>query len=151
VTADLDAIAHKLEITEVLYLYATALDTRDWELLRLVFAEDAVYSIGQHGEFTGVRAISEKISSLIGGYESTQHLITNPVIELDGKSARSRCYVHAQHYLTAQRTGANTYEIGGTYRDEFVRTGDGWRITRRVLEVGWRDGNAGLSAAARGR
>ena len=39
-----------------------------------------------------------------------------------------------------QRTGGNTYEMGGTYRDELVRTADGWRIARRVLDVAWRDG-----------
>jgi 3-phenylpropionate/cinnamic acid dioxygenase small subunit len=151
VTVDLEAIGQKLEITDVLYRYATALDTRDWALLGEVFADDAVYAIGQHGEFTGPRAIAEKISSLIGGYESTQHLIANPVIEVDGESAHGRCYLHALHYLTAQQTGANTYEMGGTYFDEFVRTAAGWRIKHRVLEIAWREGNAGLAALAQSR
>jgi 3-phenylpropionate/cinnamic acid dioxygenase small subunit len=148
---DLELIAEKLEITEVLYRYATALDTRDWALLAGVFAPDAVYTIGPHGDFTGPQAIGAKIASLIGGYESTQHLITNPVIEITGGSARASCYLHAQHCLPDQRTGSSTYEMGGTYRDELVHTSDGWRIQRRVLEVAWRDGNGALSAEAQRR
>jgi 3-phenylpropionate/cinnamic acid dioxygenase small subunit len=150
-SADIDLIAQKLEITELLYRYATALDTRDWDLLGQVFAPEAVYTIGVHGDFTGPRAIGEKIASLIGGYEATQHLITNPVIELDGDTARAHCYLHAQHYLPDQRTGGNTYEMGGTYHDDLVRTADGWRIARRVLDVAWRDGNAAISAEAQKR
>ena len=148
---DLELIVQKLEITDVLYRYATALDTRDWGLLGEVFAPDAVYTIGVHGEFVGPSAIGAKIASLIGGYESTQHLITNPVIDIDGDRARASCYLHAQHYLPDQRTGGNTYEMGGTYRDELVRTPDGWRIARRVLDVAWRDGNAAISAEAQKR
>jgi 3-phenylpropionate/cinnamic acid dioxygenase small subunit len=148
---DLELIVEKLEITDVLYRYATALDARDWALLADVFSAEAVYTIGPHGDFTGPEAIGAKIASLIGGYESTQHLITNPVIEIDGDSARASCYLHAQHYLPDQRTGGNTYEMGGTYRDELVRTSAGWRIARRVLDVAWRDGNGALSVEAQKR
>ena len=112
---------------------------------------EAVYTIGAHGDFIGPQAIGDKIASLIGGYESTQHMITNPVIEIDGDRARASCYLHGQHYMPDQRTGGNTYEMGGTYRDELVRTADGWRITRRVLDVAWREGNAAISAEAQKR
>jgi 3-phenylpropionate/cinnamic acid dioxygenase small subunit len=148
---ELELIADRLAITDALYRYATALDNRDWDLLGEVFAPDAVYTIGLHGEFTGPGAIGEKIASLIGGYEATQHLITNPVIELDGDTARATCYLRAMHYLPDQRTGGNTYEMGGTYSDDLIRTADGWRITRRVLNVAWRDGNAAISAEAQKR
>jgi 3-phenylpropionate/cinnamic acid dioxygenase small subunit len=148
---DLERIADKLEITDVLYRYATALDQRDWALLAEVFAPEAVYTMGARGDFTGPEAIGAKIASLIGGYESTQHMITNPVIEINGDAARASCYLHGQHYMPDQRTGGNTYEMGGTYRDELARTAAGWRITRRVLEVAWREGNAAISAEAQER
>jgi 3-phenylpropionate/cinnamic acid dioxygenase small subunit len=148
---ELERIADTQDVTDVLYRYATALDTRDWALLAQVFAPEAVYTIGAHGDFTGPEAIGAKIASLIGGYESTRHMITNPVIEVDGDAARASCYLHGQHYMPDQRTGGNTYGIGGTYRDELRRTAAGWRITRRVLEVAWREGNAAISAEAQRR
>ena len=34
--------------------------------------------------------------------------------------------------------------MGGTYVDELARTAEGWRITHRVLEITWREGNSGI-------
>lgn len=147
-----EELSDKLEITETLYRYATALDTRDRELLRDVFVEDAVFQIGAGvGEFRGVEAIGSVVTEFLGGLEASQHIITNPVIELDGDRARSRCYLHAQHYMPDQRTGGNTLEIGGTYHDRLVRTADGWRIEQRELEVTWTEGNFGIQVESRAR
>jgi 3-phenylpropionate/cinnamic acid dioxygenase small subunit len=145
-------ISDKLEITEVLYRYASALDGRKPELLRAVFLEDAIFTIGAGvGEFRGPDAIAEVVMEFLGGLETSQHIVTNPVIELDGDRARSRCYLHAQHYLPDQRTGGNTLEIGGTYHDDLVRTDDGWRIAKRELEVTWTEGNHGIQVESRAR
>lgn len=140
-----EQVADKLEITDVLYRYATALDTRNRELLNDVFLEDAVFEIGAGvGHFEGAGAIADVVMLYLGGLEASQHIITNPVVELDGDSATSHCYLHAQHYLPDQRTGGNTLEIGGTYHDKLVRTAAGWRIRERELEVTWTEGNHGI-------
>ena len=147
-----EQLSDKFEITETLYRYATALDTRNRELLREVFVEDAVFRIGAGvGRFDGVEAIGDVVLEFLGGLEASQHIITNPVIELDGDTATSRCYLHAQHYMPDQRTGGNTLEIGGTYHDQLVRTPDGWRIRERELEVTWTEGNHGIQVESRAR
>lgn len=148
----LEELSDKQEITEVLYRYATALDTRDRELLREVFLDDALFVIGAGvGDFQGVDAIADIVIEFLGGLESSQHILTNPVVELEGDRARSTCYLHAQHYMPDQRTGGNTLEIGGTYHDDLVRTADGWRIERRHLEVTWTEGNHGIQVESRAR
>ena len=148
----LEEVSDKLEITEVLYRYAHALDSRDRKLLREVFVEDALFEIGAGvGDFKGVEAIGDVVTEFLGGLESSQHIISNPVIELDGDRATSRCYLHAQHYLPDQRTGGNTLEIGGTYHDRLVRTAQGWRIEHRHLEVTWSEGNFGIQIESRQR
>src|ERR1700730_1259293 len=151
VSTDSDGIEQRLRIADVLYRYATALDARDWELLAQVFAEDAIYSIGAHGEIRGVSAIAARIAELIGGYESTQHLVTNPVIEVDGTHARSTSYVRAYHHWTGDDRSRNKMELGGVYRDELVSTAHGWRITHRVLEVRWKEGAAMVPGGASDR
>lgn len=140
-----EQVAAKLEITDVLYRYATALDSRDRKLLSEVFLDDAVFEIGGGvGRFEGVNAIADVVMLYLGGLEASQHIITNPVVELEGDRASSRCYLHAQHYLPDQRTGGNTLEIGGTYHDELVSSDVGWRIRKRELEVTWTEGNHGI-------
>ena len=141
---ELQEIADRLEIAEVLYRYATALDTRQWASLRTVFTDDGVYRMGVRGEFTGVEAIAAKLEEVLGKLEATQHLIANATIVVDGDTARSVSYVRAQHYRTGHETGGNTLDMGGTYVDEMVRTEDGWRIKHRVLEITWREGNSGI-------
>jgi ketosteroid isomerase-like protein len=141
---ELQEVADRLEIAEVLYRYATALDTRDWALLSAVFVEDAVYRMGVRGEFAGPDAIADKLKDVLGPLRATQHLMGNPVITVDGDTARSTSYVRAQHYRTDHSNGGNTLDMGGIYADELIRTQDGWRIAHRVLEITWREGNGGL-------
>jgi hypothetical protein len=136
---NVEEIADRLSIADVLYRYATALDTRDWALLEAVFARDGVYVMGARGEFAGVDAIAEKLSSVLGGYDSTQHLIGNPTIAVDGGRAHSTSSVRADHHWVDD-AGAHTMELGGVYRDVLARTPQGWRIEHRVLEVIWREG-----------
>jgi 3-phenylpropionate/cinnamic acid dioxygenase small subunit len=140
-----EQVADKLEITDTLCRYATALDTRDGELLNEVFVEDAVFEIGAGvGHYEGVTAIADVVTLFLGGLEASQHILTNFVIELEGDEASSSCYLHAQHYMPDQRTGGNTLEIGGTYHDKLVRTEAGWRIRERELKVTWTEGNHGI-------
>jgi 3-phenylpropionate/cinnamic acid dioxygenase small subunit len=141
---ELQEIADRFAIAEVLYRYSTALDTRDWALLHEVFTPDGVYRMGVRGEFTGPDAIAEKLQEVLGRLDATQHLIGNPMIVVEGDTARCSSYVRAQHYRTRHATGGNTLDMGGTYVDELVRTEDGWRIAHRVLEITWREGNGGI-------
>jgi hypothetical protein len=34
--------------------------------------------------------------------------------------------------------------LRGEYVDEYVRTGQGWRISRRELTIAWGEGNVGI-------
>jgi 3-phenylpropionate/cinnamic acid dioxygenase small subunit len=148
----LQELLDKQQIIEVLYRYATALDTRRRALLDDVFVEDAIFVVGVGaGRYEGREAIGDVVTEFLGGLEASQHIVTNPVIELDGDRATSRAYLHAQHYMPDQRTGGNTLEIGGTYHDELVRTEVGWRITRRELRVSWTEGNHGIQVESRRR
>ena len=81
----LQDLIDKQEITEVVYRYATALDSRRPELLDDVFTDDAVFLIGAGvGRFEGRQAIGDVVSQYLGGLEASQHILSNPVIEVDG-------------------------------------------------------------------
>ena len=36
--------------------------------------------------------------------------------------------------------GLKLYYFGGYYNDDLIRTGDGWRISQRIEESSWNDG-----------
>jgi ketosteroid isomerase-like protein len=126
-------------ITDLTIAYAWALDTRRFEELRQVFAEDAV------GDLLGVRsegrdAITARISDALSTLDATQHVVSNHQVSVDGDTATCRCYLVGQH-VKKGTPGGDTFIIAGTYQDELARTTDGWRITHRTLSAAWTDGN----------
>ncbi len=149
----LQELIDKQEIAELLYTYATGLDSRDWVLLGSVFTEDGIadYSHMELGVNEGRAAIVDLCRTTLINFDATQHLIGNPLVTLDGDRATARCYFQAQHRLVGAPGGDN-FIVAGTYEDELVRTPGGWRITRRTLVPSWYEGNAtiGEAAAARG-
>ncbi|MDC0674943.1 nuclear transport factor 2 family protein [Nannocystis radixulma] len=64
------------------------------------------------------------------GYISTQHLLSNIRIDLDGNSGTMTSYLSATHVIDP----AGAVELAhGTYVDTVVRTPQGWRISKRTL------------------
>jgi hypothetical protein len=136
----LQELGDRQAITDLLVRYCTALDTRDWPLLRSCFTADGVVDYGDYG---GQHDPAGTVAHCRGGLEGldvTQHLIANVAIELDGDRASAVCYVHAQHTLTGADGGDN-FMIGGQYRDRLVRTAEGWRFAYRSLIGIWSEGN----------
>jgi len=148
------ALAHLLdrqEIGDLLIRYAMALDAHDWPLLDTVFVPDAVADYGELAALNeGREAIVGACHQALSGLDSSQHIVSNAVVDIDGDAATATCYLHAQHYLVSG-SGVNTFVVGGTYRDKLVRTDDGWRITYRTLEATWTDGNAAIFAEGAAR
>ncbi|MDC0723297.1 nuclear transport factor 2 family protein [Nannocystis bainbridge] len=64
------------------------------------------------------------------GYVSTQHLVSNVRIDLDGNTGTVTSYLHATHVIDPD----GAIEVAnGTYYDTVVRTPQGWRISKRKL------------------
>jgi len=131
-TAD---IGDRLAISDVLIRYATALDGRDWELLASCFTDDATLDYDTSGTY-GRDAFVEHCRAGLARMKATQHCVTNHVISTDGDRAHSTSYVIAQH------VGENdvTFTLGGTYSDDLVRAGTGWRIASRRFVTSWKAG-----------
>ena len=66
-------------------------------------------------------------------------------MSVDGDTATSTCYLHAQHVLPGT-AGGDQFVFAGRYLDNLVRTADGWRIAERTLEAMWTSGNPAVIA-----
>jgi ketosteroid isomerase-like protein len=128
------------DITQLCYRYGTALDTRNWSLLRTCFTDDAVTAYEGLGEFEGYPAIEKVCQAAVGPLDRSHHLIGNVSVEVDGDTATAQCYLHAQHVKTGT-SGGDLHVIAGRYTDRLVRTDGGWRFVHRSLETWWTDGN----------
>jgi hypothetical protein len=115
------------ELIDLTIRYATAIDSRQYQLLSTVFTADADLDYGEVGRWTSAAEITEFMDLAHAGAANTMHRMSNQAVAVDGDSATLRTYVDAL-ILGADGSGVNAI---GYYDDEAVRTSDGWRIGKR--------------------
>ena len=128
---DVQRVADELEIRALLSRYARAVDTKDWDLYRSVFTDDAHIDYSSAGAAAGSR--DEVAAWLEAGFAAipwTMHYITNIECEVIGDTAT----VRAMFYNPMQLPGVQNQSCcGGYYYHDLVRTHAGWR-SRRLRE-----------------
>ena len=131
----LERLIDRQEIDDLLTRYATAVDTKDWDLYETCFTEDAFIDYESAGGIKGkrpeVRAWLEKVMVI---FPMTQHVVCNRVIEIDGDKATARSVFYNPMALPGEGKAQSLFIDGGYYNDQLVRTADGWRITERIEE-----------------
>jgi hypothetical protein len=138
----LQAIADRLEIEEVLSRYAWAIDTKEFDGLDQVFTPDAFIDYESAGGIKGsYPEIKAWLASVLPHFPTYQHLVTNKHITIDGDTAVSRAAFYNPMGQPTKDGGVSYFYVGGEYHDKLVRTADGWRITERIEQTKWADGN----------
>jgi len=143
----------KLAVAECLYRYATGVDTRDWAMYRSVFADEVEFDFSGYepGRLPVTMAADDWVAGvkpLFGGLAATQHMMSNPLVELEGDSAQITMYVRA-HHVFDPGDPESYYTIGGYYRNQLVRERGSWKLVRVKLSVTWHLGHPEIMEAAR--
>jgi hypothetical protein len=68
-------------------------------------------------------------------YAGWQHMLSIPVIRIEGDTAHARTDFMAVHKLRKEGDAGERFDALGAFHDDLVRTADGWRIRHRRLEV----------------
>ncbi|WP_234783729.1 nuclear transport factor 2 family protein [Mycolicibacterium celeriflavum] len=128
-------MSDEAEIAALLYRYARAVDTKDWELYRSVFTDDAVIDYSSAGAVVGSRdEVVDWFTTNFGVIPWSMHYITNIEAEIHGDAAK----VRAMFYNPMQLPGmTEPSSCGGYYYHELVRTSDGWRSRNLREENVW--------------
>jgi hypothetical protein len=123
-------ISDRLEIQQLLVDYSTAIDNRRFDDLDCVFTPDA------HIDYTGLGGIAGTypdvkawLAEVLPNFPAYFHMLGNFDIRIDGDTASSRTILFNPMKLG---DGGQVMFCGLWYDDEFIRTADGWRMTRRV-------------------
>ena len=79
------------QIAALLYRYARAVDTKDWELYRSVFTDDAYIDYSSAGVIAGSRdEVAYWLSQGFAAIPMSMHYITNIETDIDGDTASVR-------------------------------------------------------------
>lgn len=144
----------RMEISDVIYRYASSIDMRDWDSYRSCFTEEIEVEVPffRGGSPTVLPADEwvEAVRRGLSGLQATQHISTNHQITVRGDEATCISYMYVTHYLPSQR-GEDFWIIGGYYTTRLVRTPLGWRIRGFRQTVTWSRGDRSILALARQR
>jgi SnoaL-like domain len=124
-------ISDRFEIQQLLIDYSTAIDTRQFDDLDHVFTADAYIDYramgGIDGRFPEVKAW---LAQVLPNFPAYAHMLGNFDVRIDGDTASSRTVCFNPMVLGGEQN--QILYCGLWYDDEFIRTAEGWRMSRRV-------------------
>jgi len=125
--------------------FSNLADQKDNATQALLFTEDAVvdtYFEGQlFASLKGRKEIKDTFSSFMANFETSYHINGQHTAELDGDRATAAHYCLVVLISTAD--GKKTRSTNGvSYKDEYVRQGGQWLISKRTSHFTWRDQQA---------
>jgi hypothetical protein len=127
----LEEISDRLEIQQLLVDYSTAIDQRRFDDLDRVFTPDAYIDYRAMGGIDGVYPdVKAWLKEVLPNFPVYAHMLGNFSVTVDGDTASSRTICFNPMVLGGDRN--QILFCGLWYDDEFVRTSDGWRMSRRV-------------------
>lgn len=130
VMLSLEEISDRLELQQLLVDYSTAIDNRRFDDLDRVFTPDAYIDYRALGGIDGrFPEVKKWLAEVLPNFPAYSHLIGNFDVTINGSTASSRVICFNPMVLAAD---GQILFCGLWYDDEFVRTDDGWRMTRRV-------------------
>jgi ketosteroid isomerase-like protein len=129
------ALQDRVEITDVLYRYASTIDRFDQARLRSVLADDVWAQYGNADPVVGGDAVAAWIAEATANVVWQHHLLSVYHVEVDGDRATALVY-HTSHQGFEDDPHTAKLLVG-RYHNELRREADGWRISRLVLEILW--------------
>jgi ketosteroid isomerase-like protein len=119
------------EILDLIARYGVHLDRREFDRLDQVFTDDVVFEYPV-GSLQGLGEFQAFLDKGLQGWAATQHMMTTTLIEGGVEDATGFVHVTAHHAVgSLPAPPQQVYTITGTYRDRYVRTEAGWRISHR--------------------
>jgi hypothetical protein len=134
-------MSDRFEIQQLLIDYSTAIDRRRFDDLDQVFTPDAFIDYSAMGGISGPFAeVKAWLAEILPNFPAYNHMLGNFDVRIDytgdsdagavGDTARSRTICFNPMVLGGDKN--QIMFCGLWYDDEFRRTDDGWRMTKRV-------------------
>ena len=139
--ADSDVI----ELNQLAYRYAAAVDACDEAAFLAVFAPDArlrSYHPGAAEPFAdlaGHAQLATIPNTMRGMYRATTHMMTNHLVDVAGDEANGEVLCAARHL---ELDGASTINVFIRYVDRYQRHRGAWRIADRQIRFLWSERHA---------
>jgi ketosteroid isomerase-like protein len=140
-------VSDRLDVIEACDRFGWYADRRDWTAMTGLLADRVHLDYrALHGGDAVTLPAADAVAGWtaeFAGFATTQHLIGNHLVGLDGDTAVCHCQVQATHVRTG---GGPPWVLGGHYRMDLRRVGTGWRITAVTFTPDWQTGGPAPAA-----
>jgi hypothetical protein len=131
----LQALQDRVEITDVLYRYSSAVDSFDSEGVRSAIADDIHAQYGNGEAVDGGDKLAAWIAQATATIIWQHHLLNVYHVTIDGDQATTLSYLTS--YQVFKEDPETAVILVARYHDELRRTPAGWKISDRVMEILW--------------
>ena len=127
-----------VELNQLAYRYAAAVDGCDVDLFQSVFTPDARLrsyhpdADTPFADLTGHAQLAAIPNTMRGMYRATTHMMTNHLVEVDGDEGSGQVLCTARHF-----DGTTSINVIIRYVDRYARAGGVWRIADRQIRFLW--------------
>lgn len=128
------------EIARLLVRYATAIDTKDWQLLGDCFTPSCRFT-ATGLTLDGVEAVVHYMRTAHAPIDGSHHRLTNFDISVDQDRQRARAVTYLDALIVRRaNTHGPTLRVAAAYHDQLVFDAS-WRIDARRVSSLWIDGD----------
>ena len=144
--SNLQTLLDEREIVRALARFARIADTKAFDKLDEVFAQDVRFDYGSGHVEDGLVALRALMSHHLEHCGGTQHLLGSIYVDIDADFATSHAYVQARHQRVGEFVGP-VFDSNGEYVDRWERRPQGWRIVHRDVTWAANTGEPAIIAA----
>jgi len=137
-----DGLTDQLEIRELTARFTDAVNRRAPRELAALFAEDGEWHVPGVPVARGREEIANLLGGLLRNFDRLIQLTHSGHVEVDGEGATATWYLSE---IAASSASGKAFTFVGVYRDQLLRTAEGWRFGQRAFDFLYRakgDGEA---------
>jgi hypothetical protein len=153
IAADVTKFIDRMQISELLSRYFAAVDDKciDMKIVKATFASDGKIVRPDGSAIVGWKDILDRQNESFARFRATHHVMTDPVIDIEGNKAKMRANLTAMHLWNFNESDPNSltshFAAGLVCSAVAVQTSDGWRINEMSNCNVWRTGDGLLTMA----
>ena len=130
-----DGLADQLEIRELTARFTDAVNRRAPRDVAALFAEDGEWHVPGVPVARGREEVANLLGGLLGNFDRLIQLTYSGHVDLTDEGATGTWYLSE---LAASSASGKAFTFVGVYRDELVRTAEGWRFGKRAFDFLYR-------------
>lgn len=133
--SSLQALQDRTDVMDVLYRYSSAVDSFDRDGVRSCLADDIEAHYGNGEPVTDGDTLANWIADATATCIWQHHLLNVYHVNLDGDQAKTVSYLTS--YQVFEEDPKAAVILVARYHDELRRSSDGWKISKRTMELLW--------------